>query len=211
MSTACRGKKSIFFFQWNFTEHTNLTYACNGQNNVNSVVFLETFFFFFVWVFYFFLPLLLFLHMCYGFWFCVFISLCVCICICLYMFPRFYFFSIFFFFSKEWEKEDMGLNGWGGSEDMGKEEGEAALIRMYYMVEVFFSVNGKRVSCMLGKHSTNWAKTLASSALLLPLFPPKWRNPRIHGETLILTDCRHFYPNCHCTGVKNTMFIKIRH
>lgn len=76
MSIACRGKKKHFFSHWNFTEHTNLTYARNGPNNVNSVVFLETFF---SSLFeFFFLPLLLFC-ICVMVSDFAFLSACVCV------------------------------------------------------------------------------------------------------------------------------------
>lgn len=71
-------------------------------------------FFVFVWAF--FLPLLLFCICVMVFDF-VFLSACGCACVCVYlhmlayMFLIFYSFSVYFFFSKEWEKEDMGLNG----------------------------------------------------------------------------------------------------
>lgn len=111
-------KKSIFF-HWNFTEHTNLTYAHNGQNNVDSVLFLETFFFVFVWAF--FSSLTAFLHMCYGFWFCVFIGLCVCMCVCvsayacIYVSYVLFFLCLFFSFLKS---EKGKIWGWMGEEAM---------------------------------------------------------------------------------------------
>lgn len=92
-------KKSIFF-HWNFTEHTNLTYAHNGQNNVDSVLFLETFFLSLFELF--FLPLLLFC-ICVMVSDFVFLSACVCACVCVYlhmlayMFLMFYSFSVYFF------------------------------------------------------------------------------------------------------------------
>lgn len=74
-------KKSIFF-HWNFTEHTNLTYAHNGQNNVNSVVFLETFFsslfeLFFFFPYCFFAYVLRFLILCFYQLVCVYLHMLV--------------------------------------------------------------------------------------------------------------------------------------
>lgn len=85
---------------------------------------------------------------CYGF------SMCVCKSVCVsHAFP---FFSPFVclpgYFVKK-EKEGVELNGWGGGEDLGRNEGGETMIRIYCMKKSIFLVFGHSVpSCLSWGH-----------------------------------------------------------
>lgn len=111
-NVSCLRRKKEHFFHWNFTEHTNLTYAHNGQNNVNSVLFLETFFlslfelFFFPYCF--FAYVLWFLILCFYRLVCVHVCVCICICLPICFLSFIPSLSIFFSFLKS-EKGRYGV------------------------------------------------------------------------------------------------------
>lgn len=79
---------------------------------------------------------------------CAWVSMCICVT-CFFVFCLFcsilvwvllgFVFCLFFFFSKEGEKEDIELDGWGGGEDL-RGKGENCVQNVMYEKKSVFNL-----------------------------------------------------------------------